>query len=228
MSEEKKFGFILIDKPVGPTSFSVVAYLRRITGIKKIGHAGTLDPFASGLLLCAIGREATREIGQFVKLGKEYEADIFLGKSTDTFDREGNVIKEYAGKNIGRKAVEAVVFSFLGKQLQIPPMFSAKKIGGKKLCDLARKGIKIERQPNGIEIYELKILRYSWPHLKIRISCSSGTYIRSLADDLGQKLGSGAYLAELRRTRINGYLVKKAVKLEKIKAENWCKFLFLP
>ena len=228
MSEEKKFGFILIDKPVGPTSFSVVACLRRITGIKKIGHAGTLDPFASGLLLCAIGREATREIGQFVKLGKEYEADIFLGKSTDTFDRQGSIREEYVGKKIKRKTVEAAVFSFLGKQKQIPPMFSAKKIGGRKLCDLARKGIEIERRPNEIEIYELKILRYSWPRLKIRISCSSGTYIRSLADDLGKKLGSGAHLTELRRTRINGYLVKKAVKLEKIKAENWCKFLFLP
>jgi len=228
MSEEKKFGFILIDKPVGPTSFGVIARLRRITGIKKIGHAGTLDPFASGLLLCAIGRSATREIEQFVKLSKEYEADVVLGKSTDTFDREGRIIKEYSGKKIKRKAVEAAVFSFLGKQLQIPPMFSAKKIGGKKLCDLARKGIQIERQPNEIEIYELKILHYSWPYLKIGISCSSGTYIRSLADDLGKKLESGAYLAELRRTRINGYLVKKAVILNELKEENWRKFLFLP
>jgi tRNA pseudouridine55 synthase len=225
--EEKNFGFILVDKPIGPTSFGVIARLRRITGLKKIGHAGTLDPFASGLLLCAIGREATREIEKFVKLDKEYEADVFLGKSTDTFDREGKTTSEYSGPKIDKKKIKAAVLSFLGKQKQTPPMFSAKKIGGKKLCDLARKGIEVERQPNDIEVFSIKILKLSWPRLKIRLSCSSGTYIRTIAADLGEKLGCGAHLTDLRRTKINGYLVKKAMRLDKLKADNWRKSLFL-
>jgi tRNA pseudouridine55 synthase len=225
--EEKNFGFILIDKPVGPTSFGVIARLRRITGIKKIGHAGTLDPFASGLLLCAIGREATREIEKFVKLGKEYEADVFFGISTDTFDREGETTAEYSGQKIDKKKIKAAILSFLGKQKQTPPMFSAKKIGGKKLCDLARKGIEIERAPNDIEIFSIKILRLSWPRLKIRLSCSSGTYIRTIAADLGEQLGCGAHLTDLRRTKINGYSVKKAIRLDRLTRENWRKFLLV-
>lgn len=225
--EEKNSGFILIDKPIGPTSFGVIARLRRLTGIKKIGHAGTLDPFASGLLLCAIGREATREIEKFVKLGKEYEADVFLGISTDTFDREGKVTSEYSGQKIDKKKIKAAVFSFLGSQKQTPPMFSAKKIGGKKLCDLARKGIEVKRAPNDIEIFSIKILRLAWPSLKIKLSCSSGTYIRTIAADLGEQLGCGAHLTDLRRTKISGYSVKKAIKLDKLTAENWRKFLFI-
>ena len=231
--KQKEFGFILIDKPVGPSSFGVIARLRRITGLKKIGHAGTLDPFASGLLLCAIGREATREIEKFVKLDKEYVADVFLGKRTDTFDRQGETILEYSGEKIAKKKVKETVASFSGKQEQIPPMFSAKKIKGKKLYELARQGIEVERQPNKIEIFKIKILKYNWPKLKIEVKCSSGTYIRSLADDIGTKLGCSAYLEELRRTKIGKFNVKKAVKIsclpnkkEKLNVGNWKKYLF--
>jgi tRNA pseudouridine55 synthase len=226
MAEEKQSGFILIDKPVGPTSFGVIARLRRITGVKKIGHAGTLDPFASGLLICAIGRAATKRLDTFVKASKEYEADVFLGKTTDTFDREGKTIGEYAGKKIAKKKIKEAVFSFLGKQQQIPPMFSAKKINGQKLYDLARKGIEVERQPNDIEIISLKILRNAWPELKFRIGCTSGTYIRTIAHDLGVKLGCGAHLIGLRRTKIGHYTVKKSVRLDKLEVDNWAKFLF--
>jgi tRNA pseudouridine55 synthase len=225
-NEKKESGFILIDKPVGPTSFGVIARLRRITGIKKIGHAGTLDPAASGLLLCAIGREATRQISQFVKMDKEYEALVILGSTSDTLDREGDIIKSYQGPPIKIKEITKAVDSFFGKQEQTPPMFSAKKVGGQKLCDLARKGIEIKREPAKIEIYKIKTLKYKWPELRLRIKCSSGTYIRSIAADLGERLGCGAYLGALVRTELGEYKLKKAVSLEKTNQNNWRKLLF--
>lgn len=221
----KESGFILIDKPVGPTSFGIIARLRRITGLKKIGHAGTLDPAASGLLLCAIGRESTKQLDRFVKMDKVYEAEVRLGSTSDTLDREGIILKSYAGEVLKKKEIEKSVETFLGKQEQIPPMYSAKKVGGKKLCDLARKGIEIERAKCQIEIYKIKILKYRWPDVKILIDCSSGTYIRTIADDLGKKLGTGAYLAGLRRISLGKFKIKKAVKLEKINLKNWQKYL---
>ncbi|HTW96680.1 MAG TPA: tRNA pseudouridine(55) synthase TruB [Candidatus Methylomirabilis sp.] len=230
MTEEKSAsddsGFILVDKPEGITSHDVIARLRRITGIKKIGHAGTLDPAAAGLLLCAIGRPATRCLNEFVKLDKEYEAKIILGKVSATYDREGKISQAYAGKPLSRREVAAALISFLGKQDQVPPMFSAKKINGKKLYQLARSGVEIERRPATIEIYELKILKYRWPELSARVKCSSGTYIRTLADDLGKKLGCGAYLAGLTRTAIGKFNLKKARKLAKINQANWRKLIF--
>jgi tRNA pseudouridine55 synthase len=225
MKKTKEEGFILIDKPVGPTSFGVIARLRRITGIKKIGHAGTLDPAASGLLLCAIGRSATREIGRFVKLDKKYDALIRLGVGTDTFDREGKILTEYSGAPAAKRDIKKIVASLAGKQAQVPPMFSAKKVGGKKLYELARKGIEIVRQPSQVEIYQIRILKYRWPDLRLLIHCSSGTFIRSIADDLGKKIGCGAYLADLRRTESGRFKLNKAVKLAKIDSENWRKFL---
>lgn len=216
---------MLIDKPAGITSHGVVGYLRRITGIKKIGHAGTLDPFATGLLILAVGREATKRIDQFVKSGKKYEAEIFFGAETDTYDREGKIVKEYECKKIDEEKIKEILKNFIGKQLQIPPMYSAKKINGKKLYELARKNIEIERKPAEIEIYDLQILKYEWPILKISVNCSSGTYIRSLAYDMGRKLDCGAYLQELRRTKIGEYEVEKAIQLDRVK-EDWVKFLF--
>jgi tRNA pseudouridine55 synthase len=223
--ENKEAGFILIDKPEGPTSFGVIARLRRITGIKKIGHAGTLDPAASGLLLCAIGRSATREISRFVKMDKKYEALVRLGITTDTYDREGKILEKYSGAPVGKKEIKEIVATLSGKQAQVPPMFSAKKVGGKKLYELARKGIKIVREPAQIEIYQIKILKYKWPELRLLIHCSSGTFIRSIAYDLGKKLGCGAYLAGLRRTELGKFKLKKAIKLDKINSKNWRKFL---
>ncbi|HTX86481.1 MAG TPA: tRNA pseudouridine(55) synthase TruB [Candidatus Nanoarchaeia archaeon] len=226
MKEVKNEGFILIDKPAGPTSFGVIARLRRVTGIKKIGHAGTLDPSASGILLCAIGRSATREISRFVKMDKKYEALIRLGITTDTYDREGKILQEYSGAPIPKKEIKKIIATLAGKQEQIPPMFSAKKVGGKKLYELARKGIEIIRQPSQIEIYQAKILKYKWPDLRLMIHCSSGTFIRSLAFDLGNKLSCGAYLAGLRRIELGKFKINKAVKLDKIKQTNWQKYLF--
>jgi tRNA pseudouridine55 synthase len=204
--------------------------LRKITGIKKIGHAGTLDPFASGLLICAIGREATREINQFVKLDKEYIAEIFLGATSDTYDRTG-IINNYESRVLGitnyeLNEVKKVIEKFIGSQKQIPPMYSAKKVGGRKLYELARKGLEIERQPNDINIFDIKILGHSFPLLTLKINCSSGTYIRSLAHDIGQALGCGAYLKNLKRTKIGEFNLSKAVDIKRLNENNWRQFLF--
>ncbi len=225
--EEQKSGFILLDKPTGPSSHAMVSFLRRVTGIKRIGHAGTLDPFATGLLILGVSRQATKRLGEFLKQDKEYEATLHLGITTDSYDCDGVILEKYSSPKIKKDVAKKVVKSFLGKQEQIPPMFSAKKIGGKKLYELARQGKEVERKPSAIEIYKIKVLKYRWPELKIRVSCSSGTYIRSLANDIGLKLGCGAHLSALRRTSIGRFSVKKAVKKDKISQKNWEKHLKL-
>jgi tRNA pseudouridine55 synthase len=227
MEEETKTGFILVNKPSGPTSHDIVNKLRSVSGVKKIGHAGTLDPFASGLLIMAIGREATREIRQFVKLDKCYEAVLCLGAESNTFDRTGKIEEGRNSKfEIRINDIEKVVNYFVGQQEQIPPMFSAKKVGGKKLYLLARQGKEIERHPADIEIFEIKILEYSWPRLKLFIHCSSGTYIRSLAHDIGKRLGCGAYLEELKRTAVGRFKLTQANDTSKLAPSNWTKLLF--
>jgi len=228
-------GFLMIDKPTGCTSHDIIYKLRKITSIRKIGHAGTLDPFASGLLICAVARTATREIDRFVKLDKEYIADLFLGARSDTYDREGKILENRENYNFSKKncnvetrciaSIQEVLDKFQGKQEQVPPMFSAKKVGGKKLYQLARKGIEIKREPFQIEIFEIELLDYAWPRLKIRVSCSSGTYIRSLASDIGDTLGCGAYLEELRRTRIGKFRIEEAVSIDKLDSNNWREYL---
>jgi len=170
------------------------------------------------LLLVAIGREATRKISQFVKLDKEYIATLKLGKISDTYDRTGD-IKTSKHKNIktlNKKIIKDVLEKFIGEQGQIPPMFSAKKVGGKKLYELARKGIEIERKPSQIEIYNIKSIKLVDDHLSFVVSCSSGTYIRSLAHDIGQKLCCGAYLEKLVRTKIGEFKLTNAIDLDKI------------
>lgn len=227
-NSEQNSGFLFLNKPVGPTSHDMVSRLRRLTGIKKIGHAGTLDPLASGVLIMAIGREATREISGFVKLDKEYEAVLRLGAVSDTYDREGRV--EFRVSNcecrlssveLRINTIEQVLEKFIGVQMQVPPMYSAKKVGGKKLYELARKGIDVERRPVEINIHELELSDYQWPLLKIRVRCSSGTYIRSLAHDIGQALGCGAYLEELKRTAVGEFKLEECINLEELNKENW-------
>jgi tRNA pseudouridine55 synthase len=219
-------GFILIDKASGVTSHDVVDALRKITKIKRIGHSGTLDPIATGLLILGIGRKATKKLSQFQKLDKEYIAKIRLGAISDTFDKEGK-IKEIETKEIPtKKEIEETLKKLVGRIKQIPPVFSAKKVKGRKACDLARKGIKIRLKPIEVEVYEIKILNYHWPYLTIEVRCSSGTYIRSLVNDVGEKLGCGGYVEELRRTKIGDFKVEDAKKLEEINPENWQNFLF--
>ncbi|KKR48201.1 MAG: tRNA pseudouridine synthase B [Candidatus Magasanikbacteria bacterium GW2011_GWC2_40_17] len=220
------YGFILIDKPAGITSHDVIDRLRRLTGIKRIGHAGTLDPLATGLLIVAVSREATRDLNQLVKMDKTYEAVFYLGQETDTYDAEGKITKTYEGPVISEGELAQALTFFVGQQQQIPSMYSAKKVGGKKLYQLARQDKIIERQPNTITISNLEILNYHWPELSLRITCSSGTYIRSLAFDLGRALGCGAHMSALRRTTIGDYNITKAVKLESLTADNWTHYLF--
>ena len=218
-------GILIIDKPEDWTSHDVVGKARKILRTKRIGHTGTLDPFATGVLVLLVGK-ATR-LAQFLdKDRKEYEAEIAFGFETDTGDRTGTQKAQGKGQNISVEDVEKVLPEFRGEIWQTPPMYSAKKVEGKKLYELARKGIEIERQPVKVKIYDLEIIQNenqtaknleleTW-NLKLRVACSAGTYIRTLAEDIGRKLETGAHLAELRRTRAGRFDLSQAVTLEEL------------
>jgi tRNA pseudouridine55 synthase len=233
-------GILIIDKPAGITSHDVVARCRRILKTKRVGHTGTLDPFATGVVVILVGK-ATR-LAQFLdKDAKEYEAVARLGFETDTGDRTGELrITNYELRNVSDAEIEKVLNDFRGEIEQTPPMYSAKKVEGKKLYELARKGIEIERKPVNITIYELELIESGQPSAvsgqqktedqrpktkdrTIRVVCSAGTYIRTLAEDIGRRLGTGAHLAALRRTRAGKFDLAQAVmleELEEIVAEN--------
>ncbi|HNX10606.1 MAG TPA: tRNA pseudouridine(55) synthase TruB [bacterium] len=221
-----KTGFILIDKPQHISSHAVVSILRRITNTKRIGHAGTLDPLATGLLILAIGREATKRLDEFAKQDKEYIAAIRFGFESVSYDAEGPITQIYSGLGLEKEKIMDALSSFLGKIEQYPPKYSAKKQNGKRLYQLARKNQPIELKPSLVEIKGLDILDYSWPDLKVKVNCGTGTYIRSLAHDLGKKLGCGAYLSDLRRTRIGAQTIDRAVELDTMDRDNWVKYLF--
>ena len=203
-------GILLVDKPKFKTSFSLVAALRRLSGIKTIGHAGTLDPFATGVMVMLIGKAYTRQSEQLMCQDKEYLATVCLGVETDTYDLEGKIIAENAAIP-SLEDVHNVLLEFQGTISQIPPMFSAKKIKGKKLYDLARKGIEIERAPIQVNI-KTEFISYAYPYLNLKIECSKGTYIRTIAYDIGKKLKTGAHLSELVRTRSGSFHLKDCIK----------------
>jgi tRNA pseudouridine55 synthase len=215
-------GFVLIDKPDGPTSHDVVDVVRRLCGIRKVGHAGTLDPFATGLLIVGVGK-ATKEMQKLVGLDKEYEATLRLGATSDTYDRTGTITESGAGCHTSD--LQQVLNKFIGTIEQVPPMFSAKKIKGKKLYELARKGIEVERQPSTITIHSIKLLELQASSFKFQVSCSSGTYIRSLAHDIGQALCCGAYLTELRRTAIGPFSIDQSILLLKLSSKTIPKYI---
>lgn len=192
-------GLLLLDKPKGMTSFNLVRILRKQLGVQKIGHAGTLDPFATGVMVMMIGRNYTRLSDQLLSSEKEYLAEVYLGKATDTYDSDGAIISESSNVPTLEEVLHNLSF-FQGKIQQAPPMYSAKKIQGKKLYELARKGIEIERAPVEVQL-ETHFIKYEYPFIHLRIVCSKGTYIRSIAHELGLKLGCGAHLTNLRRTR---------------------------
>ena len=201
---------IFVDKPAGMTSFGAVARVRRILSERegkkvKVGHTGTLDPFATGLLILMAGK-ATKKAMEFTKLDKVYEATICLGKTSTTGDPEGE-ITETGAELPSLEQIQAVIPEFVGKIKQRPPIFSAIKIDGQRAYKLARKGKEVEMPEREVEIFSLDIISYEAPYLKIRTHVSSGTYIRTLAEDLGKKLGCGAYTKELRRTRIADYKI---------------------
>jgi tRNA pseudouridine55 synthase len=206
-------GALLVDKPGGVTSHDVVARVRRVTGERRTGHTGTLDPFATGLLVLCLGR-ATR-LARFVsELRKSYRATVRFGFATDTFDRTGSPRDEPTGDPPSRDALEAALPGFVGPQWQLPPPFSAKKVGGKRAHRLARSGAPVRLAPARIEIEELRLVDYSPPRATLETTVSSGTYVRSLANDLGRKLGCGAHLEELRRIRVGSFAVEAADSLK--------------
>ncbi len=249
-------GIYLINKPAGITSHDLVDYLRKITGEKTIGHAGTLDPLASGLMIVAIGREFTRKISEFSKLDKEYITEATLGATSTTYDAEGIItparhsgldpesrqenkqkkilnpilhspsygglaqVQDDAGdqKDFSREEIKKTLQSFVGAYNQMPPIFSAKKVGGRKAYDLARQGKVVALKPVPVSVYEVKLLDYKYPILKFRAKVSSGTYIRSLVNDIGQKLGVGAYMSGLMRVAVGGYNLSQAIDLHQIKS----------
>lgn len=207
-------GIVLVDKPKGVSSFYLVKVLRKITNIKKVGHAGTLDPFATGLLVLLVGKNFTRLSDKFLTSDKEYEATLKLGVATDSFDETGEITKQ-SDTIPEEEDIKNLLPSFCGKIQQTPPMFSAKKVNGKKLYELARKGIEIERKSVEVDV-EITFLSYSYPELKIYVKCSKGTYIRSLANDIGETLGCFAHLTDLRRTKSGEFLLSDSFSLEQI------------
>ena len=208
---------ILIDKPAGISSFGVVARVRRYLSQKagkkiKVGHTGTLDPFATGLLILLSGK-ATKLSNQFLKLDKWYEATLCLGKTSTTGDPEGVITEVNVDRQPSYSDIEKILPDFLGNIKQTVPIFSAVKINGKRAYQLARQGQKVEMPTREIEIYELEVLSYHFPELVIRTHVSSGTYIRTLGEDIGQALGVGAYLTALRRTKVGNFDLKNAKNL---------------
>ncbi|MBU0570849.1 MAG: tRNA pseudouridine(55) synthase TruB [Candidatus Omnitrophica bacterium] len=205
-------GILVVDKPKGMTSHGVVTLVRRHFRIKKVGHAGTLDPNATGVLVLLLGK-ATKLSETFLNQDKEYEAVMKLGEKTDSGDSEGKVIKARE-VCLTEDELQEVINDFRGDIEQIPPMFSAKKIDGKKLYKLAHKGLEVPREPVKVWIKEIEIKSVSIPMVHFRVVCSKGTYIRQLADDIGDALGCGANLAELRRIRSGEFDLEKAVAFD--------------
>jgi len=200
---------LLVDKPEGKTSFSLVTALRKLTRIETIGHAGTLDPFATGLMVMLIGKNFTRLSQTYLCQDKEYVCKLHLGITTDSYDCDGKTTA--TSPLIPTLAdIEKALLSFQGTVMQTPPMFSAKKIDGKKLYELARKGIEIERKPALVTL-KTTILDYAYPYLSLNVSCSKGTYVRSIAYDLGNLLGCGAHLCQLRRIRSGNFHIKDSI-----------------
>lgn len=209
------FGFLNIYKPKGKTSHDVVAVLRRITKIKQIGHTGTLDPFAEGVLPICIGK-STRLI-EYLKDDKAYVATVKLGASTTTYDLEGEVVNT-SSKIVSLKEIEPLLKSFSGEIEQYPPIYSAIKVNGKKLYDYARKGEEVEIKPRKVVINEIKITDFDEKSqvLELYIACSKGTYIRSVANDLGEKLGTFAHLIKLVRVQAGDFTLKNSISLEQL------------
>jgi tRNA pseudouridine55 synthase len=204
-------GLLLVDKPVGMSSFDVIRQLRRTTGVRKIGHAGTLDPLASGLMLILFGK-ACKQAQSLTKLDKRYRAIIRLGASSSTGDNEG-VKTPVSNRRPSREEVEAALGSLTGEIRQTPPVYSAIKIGGKEAYKRARAGETVEMPSRTVTVYDNRLLRYEYPELELDVRVSSGTYIRTLAEDLGRILGAGAYLSGLTRTEVGDYRLGEAVAL---------------
>ena len=207
-------GIVIVDKPQGWTSQDVTARLRRVFNTRRIGHGGTLDPMATGVLPVFVGR-ATRGVEFFEHAEKTYETVLRLGLTTDTEDVWGETL-EQRPVNVDRETLENVLERFRGEILQVPPMYSALKVNGQKLCDLARKGKEVERQPRPITIHELTLLEQGENTLRLRVRCSKGTYIRTLCKDIGEALGCGGCMQQLCRVSAGEYTIQEAVPLQQL------------
>ncbi len=210
---------MLIDKPTGITSFGIVARLRRLSGIAKIGHAGTLDPHASGLMIMLIGKDFTRQADQYLKLDKEYDVGLTLGKVSESGDAEGP-ISDYSNKAPTQAEVKKVLKSFMGTITQTPPRHSAIKIDGQRAYKLVRRNEQFSVPPRQVHIYAITNEHYNYPTITFSVRVGSGTYIRSLGEDIGKSLGTGAYVSMLRRTSIGEYKLADSTTLEKL-GEIW-------
>jgi tRNA pseudouridine55 synthase len=208
-------GILVVDKPPGMTSHDVVLFIRRRFGIGKVGHAGTLDPMATGVLVLLIG-DATKLSSRLVSDIKEYRAEMKLGETTLTGDSDGDLAATSSVAGITGEKIKEAIGSFLGEIEQVPPMVSAVKHKGERLYKLARRGITVERKPRTVTIHEITTEKIALPLVNFRVRCSKGTYIRKLAEDIGQKLGCGAHLTSLERTASGRYDIKDAVRLERL------------
>lgn len=208
-------GILVVNKPKGITSHDVVARVRRQFKMKRVGHAGTLDPLATGVLIILVGK-ATKLFDQFMNFDKGYLSTMRLGMKTDSADTDGKVIAQKSFEDVSKHSVEVVLKKFLGEIDQLPPMFSAVKINGKKLYELARQGIVVERQPRRVRIDCLEVRQFNLPDVQFYMECSKGTYVRQLADEVGDLLGCGACICELQRTKIGSFTLDDAVDLQEI------------
>ena len=210
-----KEGILLVNKPDGMTSHDVVAKVRKIFKMKKVGHAGTLDPLATGVLVILLGK-STKLFDKFVGFDKAYRATFILGRTTTSADIQGEIIAENSFDGITQSQVEDVFKDFLGESEQLPPMVSAVKVGGKKLYQLARKGITVDRTPRKIRIDCLTLENFNLPYVKFYMECSKGTYVRQLAHDVGERLGCGACISQIERVKVGHFDISDAVNLEDI------------
>lgn len=208
-------GILLVDKPQGITSHDVVSKLRRVFHIKKIGHAGTLDPMATGLLLMLVGK-ATKVSQFLMSMDKEYTGTVLLGKITDSQDADGELVEERPVPELSEEMALKEMKTFVGDQYQMPPMFSAKKINGQKLYKLARQGKTVEREPRVINISKFEMTRFAPPEIDFLVACSKGTYVRTIAHDFGERLGCGGHLCRLRRTGVGKFRVENSATIEEI------------
>lgn len=213
-------GFLNIDKPSGMTSRAVVDRVCRIVNSKRVGHAGTLDPLATGVLVVAVGK-ATRLVEYVQNQHKTYRAGFLLGQSSDTDDVEGTIVVNENTAAPALKEIENALVDFSGRIEQVPPKFSAIKLQGKRAYDLARSGAEVELKPRPVDVFRIEIEEYSFPKLRLKIDCGSGTYIRSIARDLGEKLGVGGLMETLERTAVGVFRQTEAVSLGRLEQEDW-------
>ncbi len=211
--DNDRTGIVVLNKPSGMTSHDVVARVRRIFKMKRVGHSGTLDPLATGVLVILLGK-STKLFEKFETFDKAYRATMVFGKKTTTADIQGKVLKELPFEDLTKTQIEETLKNFVGQIEQVPPMVSAVKVNGQRLYELARKGIEVVRQPRMITIDKLEILDFNMPQVKFYLECSKGTYVRKLAEDIAESLGTVACISQIQRTKVGPFTIEQAVDLQ--------------